>query len=223
MARWLVLGLALAIVGSIASACGSSAAASAESRKPAAQIYADALRASSSARSVHVTGTFTTNGQSIYEDLVIGQSQGGGSISIGGSRIGVFADSQWVDMNASASTWEALSKDPSSSKLADKWVEFPASSSFFSDLGINRLPDFVKSLFNQNPTHFVKGRLTTVHGVPAIPLTIPGQGSMYIASRGAPYLLGFQGDGLGAVFDQWNVASPPTPPVGATPAIDLLK
>jgi hypothetical protein len=197
--------------------CSSSAK---ESDKTAAQIFADAKRATSSLRSAHVVGRF--NGVALQSiDLLVGQTAGGGSVAVGGQQISIFADQNSVYMKATPAAWLALSKDPKIERLGGHWAVFPSSSAFYAQFGINSIQKLVDNTLNQDPKTLTKGPTTTVLGQKAIELRSP-QGMIFVAAQGPPYLLGLQGGGAVA-FSQFNTAAVPTAPQGAVRAADLLK
>jgi len=218
--RWSVRLSLLGLCGLTIGACSSGTAGNGESAKSATRIIADAKNATSSLQTLHVAGTFS-NAAFNSIDLNVGQTHGGGSVKVNQQQISVYADQNRVYLYAAPSTWLALSKNPASQKLGNRWVEFPSGSAIFTQFGVNSVQKLIDGTLNQSPKSLTKGPITTFQGRKAIPLRAGNQ-TIYVAEEGPPYLLGLQSAGT-VTFDQFNTAVVPSAPATSTPAADLIK
>ena len=218
--RWLVGLSVLGLCGLIIGACSSGIASNGEAAKSATQILADAKTATSSVQSLHVAGTFSSAGFNSI-DLNVGQTAGGGSVVVNHQQISVYSDQNRVYLMATPSTWLALSKNPASQKLGNRWVYFPAGSAIFVQFGVDSVQKLIDGTLNQSPKSLTKGQISTFEGRKAIPLH-GGNQTIYVADEGPPYLLGLQSAGT-VTFDEFNKAVVPSAPASSTPAADLIK
>lgn len=218
--RWPVRLLSLGLCGLTVGACSSGTAGNGESEKSASQIVADAKNATSSLQSLHVAGTFS-NSPFNSIDLNVAQTNGGGSVLVNQQQISLYADQNRVYLKASPSTWLALSKNPASQKLGNRWVEFPSGSAIFAQFGVNSVQKFIDGTLNQSPRSLTKGPITLFQGRKSIPLRAGNQ-TIYVAEEGPPYLLGIASTGT-VTFDHFNTAVVPSAPATFTPAADLIK
>jgi hypothetical protein len=189
--QWFVRLSILGLCGLSLGACSSGTAGNGESAKSVTRIIADAKNATSSLQTLHVAGTFSN------------------------------AAFDSIDLNVAPSTWLALSKNPASQKLGNRWVEFPAGSAIFTQFGVNSVQKLIDGTLNQSSKSLTKGPITTFQGRKAIPLRAGNQ-TIYVAEEGPPYLLGLQSTGT-VTFDQFNTAVVPSAPASSTPAADLIK
>jgi hypothetical protein len=213
---WAVMGTG-ALVG--ITACGGSGSSNGEAAKSPTQILTDAQAATSAASSVHITGQATSSGKQVTLDVADGQGKGGGTVGISGSDLQLVLAQPNLYLKADQAAWQALSSNSGAAAvLANKWIQTTTSSSDFSDLGnlldISKLP----GQFSPKGTP-TKGKTTTFNGQSAITLIdSSGGGTLYVADKGKPYILGVTGgqDSPGTLtFGQYNSATIPAAPAGA--------
>jgi hypothetical protein len=201
-------------------------ATEAESQKPAAQIFQDAVSASSKASSVHVTGSSTTSAGFTSVNLVVSPTSSGGTISEGAAIIGLVIAHGEVYLNANNAFWQQITSDPSAVQaLAGTWIKAPASNPEFSS--VTNLTDTVlwKQLAPEGT--LTKGPVTMEHGMAVIPISDSrGDTIVNVADSGPPYIRSVirstsssRGSGY-LTFDTYDQAAIPSVP---TDAVDVSR
>ena len=102
-------------------ACGSSSGHSAEEKKPASQVLADAKSALFNAKAVHVAGTTTSQGQSATIDFQFQGEDSQGSITASGVKEMIIKTGTSIYVNAPAAFWTKAAGAQAAS-LANKWI-----------------------------------------------------------------------------------------------------
>jgi hypothetical protein len=209
-------GLLLPVaVASPASAAGSNAEAS----KSATAILADAKAATKKAHSVHVVGTISDSGSTTTINMVVGHGQGGGTLSEGAANFDIVVHQGKVYLKAGKATWTKLANASAAALLANRWLQTTTSNQDFAQL--TQVADIVQLTDSLSPGgKLVKEGNATFHGQPAIGLldTSKDGGTLYVAARGVPYILGVAGAKKkqgGVQFTQYNSAKVPPAPKGA--------
>lgn len=207
-------------------ACGSSAgsASNGEAAKPAAQVLRDARAATESLSSVAIGGTIVSKGSSLSLHLVDGHHQGGGTVSDAGESFDLVLHAPDLYVRADTATFDKIANSAAAKLLANKWLQTTSTNASFGDYSkLLDLPSLLTEL--QASGKLVKGKVTTFHGVSAIPVIDQGgnHGTLYVAATGKPYILGIVGGGSnsGEVrFTEDGTATVPARPAGA---VDLQK
>jgi hypothetical protein len=207
--------LCLLAVAALAAGCGSSKPkpASGEVSKPASQILKDAQRAASTARSVHVVGHGSQQGQTIGLDLSISLYNGAsGSFRLFGGSVTVLRIGPHLYIRGDSAFWRHFGSNP---RLAGRWVVVPSSASAFQGLtGLMSMSGISSKL--AIPGKITKEGVRTFRGQKVIVLRDPSEkGTFYVAATGRPYPVALVGgtSSVEITFDHWNkpvtVPSPP--------------
>jgi hypothetical protein len=228
----LTVAAAAGMVGSAAMAPASWAASSAgalggavksattgEASKPALTILADAKRATKAASTAHVVGSLREGGSTISFNLVVGHGQGGGTLDNAGETFDIVVHKKKVYLEAPKATWTKLANSAAAEVLANRWLYTTTANQDFADFA--NLLEIVQltNQFTPSGTLFKKGT-TTFDGQPAIPLfdSGVGGGTLYVAARGTPYILGLTGTKANPgrlLFSEYNTAKVPPAPKNA--------
>ena len=223
MLRWTrktnaaAVALAFGIVGAACTSDGS--ASSSEASKSAVQIASDAVNAMASLNSFHVAGEIKSSGQDIKLDFNLGQSVGGGSMSLGGPEFQIVDSGTDAFLKAGADFWQQVGgTSPSvANLLADRWITGFTASQLHDLSQFANAKNLVASFANAPSSGVTKGTVTSFRGHSAIPIRSSDGSTAYIAATGRPFLLGAVGPpGQGTiVFDQFNSAHLPAVPTDA--------
>jgi len=193
-----------------------------EDRKPASQIFKDAVSASSEASSVHIFGSESSSSGLTSLNLVVSPDVVGGTISEDGANIDVVVANGEVYLKADADFWQQVTSNPSSiQSLSGTWIEAPASNSDFA--GVASLTDIWKQLKPQGT--LTKGSVATENGMAVIPLSDSrSDTSVYVADSGPPYIVSVIRDASSSrgylTFDNYGQAAIPSVP---TDAVDVSQ
>ncbi|MCL2395459.1 MAG: hypothetical protein FWC87_12320 [Acidimicrobiaceae bacterium] len=171
------------------------ASANGEAGKTALAILADAKHATEKARTAEVVGSIHHYGSNLSLDIAVGHGQGGGIVSDSGASFDIVLHKPKVYLKAPKATWTKFAGAAVGGLLANRWLQTTTANKDFTDIA--QVVDIVK-LTNELLTpsgKVVKKGTTTFHGQPAIALTDsgPNGGTLYVAGRGAPYVLGAVG------------------------------
>lgn len=178
-----------------------------EADKPAAQVVADAQRAATSARSVHVSGSIVDDGRPLTLDLELARGKGGkGTMSEGGLRFDIVRVGSTAYIKGSNAFLRQFA-GPAAQLLRGRWLKGPTGK---GELGALAPLTSITQLFagalgshgklvNKGETQY-KGRK-----VVAIRDTSDG-GTLYVAAVGKPYPVAIVGgtDRGRVRFDDWN-------------------
>jgi len=199
--------------------CGSGASGNGVAAKSASQIYNEAKAATSGASSVRYSGQLQNSGKTISLDIVAAGRRGGGTITVQGATLNVVTSGTSLFLKASAAAWEKLGAPAAAAGLvANKWLQTTTSNkSFGSFANFTNQSKLVGSISAKHtPT---KGKQTTVGGLSAITLVDKGNGTLFVATTGKPYILEIKStqtnDSGTITFSDYNAAKPPAVPSNA--------
>jgi hypothetical protein len=217
MGRRLPLALLLLLAAALAG-CGGSGS-NGEASKSAATILADARQAALAADSVRVSGTIHDAGQTIGLDLSITGGDGGGTMTIQGSKVDVVRVGNTAYIRAGADFYRQVGAGSAAGRLlAGKWLKVPTSTPNFAQLvALTDFHAFVAQALKPEGT-VTKGAEKTVDGQKAIELKSSKGGSLFVATSGKPYPLEFVGGGTSSgtvTLSDWGAAKPPSAPKNA--------
>jgi hypothetical protein len=212
------LPLALLFLAGTLAGCGGSGS-NGEASKSASAILADARRAALAADSVRVSGTIRDAGQTIGLDLSIAKGDGGGTMTIQGSKVDVVRVGSTAYVRAGADFYRQVGAGSAAGRLlAGKWLKVPTSTPNFAQLvELTDLHTFVAQALKPEGT-VTKDAEKTVAGQKAIELKSSRGGSLFIATRGKPYPVEFVGGGTSSgtvTLSDWGAAKAPSAPKNA--------
>ena len=212
------LPLALLLLAATLAGCGGSGS-NGEASKSASTILADARRAALAADSVRVAGTIRDAGQAIGLDLTVAKGNGGGTMTIQGSKVDVVRVGDTAYIRARADFYSRVGATPAAGRLlAGKWLKLPTSTPNFAQLvQFTDLNAFVTQALKSDGT-VTKGAEKTVGGQKAIELKSSRGGSLFVAASGKPYPIEFVGGGTASgtvTLSDWGSAKAPSAPKNA--------
>jgi hypothetical protein len=189
------------------------------SSRAAARLLADVRAAVAAARSVHVRGQLADSAATGF-DLRLSRLGGTGTVSSGGSQIGLRRVHGRVYVTGDAAFFRHYTTRARADRLAGRWLAVPASDPRFA--GFTRLTDMGallgRILAPAGPVAETGTR--TLHGRLAIGLRdrVANGGTLYVAATGPPYPLEIVTSGArhGLIrFGGWGapvaLAPPPSP------------
>ena len=215
MGRRLPLALFLLLAVTLAG-CGGSGS-NGEASKSASAILTDARQAALAADSVRISGSIHDSGQTIGLDLSIGRGDGGGTMTIRGSKVDVVRAGNTAYIRAGADFYRQVGAGAAVGRLlAGKWLKLPTSTPNFAGLvSLTDLHTFVAQAFKPAGT-LTKGAEKTVDGQKAIELKSSKGGSLFVATSGKPYPIEFVGNGPSGsgkvTLSDWGSANAPSAP-----------
>lgn len=215
----------LLLAGTVA-ACGSASDNGVASKPPNA-ILASARQAINGARSVHVSGTVSSNGTPINLDLHLVTGKGGeGQMATSGLSFQLVSLDNSVYIKGTPAFWRHFGGAAAATLFAGKWLKAPASGDFASFAALTNLPQLFSSALGTHGS-LTKGKSTTAHGRSVVPLKDAAQGgTLYVATTGTPYPIEIAKPGAagGRInFDQFNQSVPLTAPTDAIDITQLAK
>jgi hypothetical protein len=201
---------------------------------PGTALLVKALTTSSLAKTVTVSGTANQGKTVITLDVQASNSpKAQGEITISGAVVHAIRLGANVFFTANQKFWTQNGGATAASLFAGRWVETAAASndgaSLAAFLSVNTL---FHELFSGNITTatFVRGKNTTVNGVPVLSLSgkdkIGGtSGVIYIQRTGKPYLIQLKSSGGagGKSLVNFSAYNQPIRPVAPKNAIDIDK
>jgi hypothetical protein len=208
------------VAASLLAGCGSGAAASnGVAAKSASQIYSSARAATAGASSVHYSGQLLNGGKTIALDIVAAGTRGGGTITFGGSTLHVVTSGTSLFLKATAAAWQQLGAPAATAKrIADRWLQTTTTNQTFGSLAnFTNQSKLVGSITTKHrPT---KGNETSIGGQKAITLIDKGNGELFVATTGKPYILEIKSTQAGnsgtVTFSDYNTAKPAAVPSNA--------
>jgi len=212
------LPLALLLLAVTLAGCGGSNS-NGEASKSASAILADARQAALSADSVRISGTIHEAGQSIGLDLSITKGDGGGTMTIRGSKVDVIRAGTTAYIRAGADFYRQVGAGAAAGRLlAGRWLKVPTSTPNFAQLvELTDLHAFVAQALKPDGT-ISKGAEETVNGQKAIELKSSKGGSLFVATSGTPYPVEFVGGGTSSgqiTLSDWGATKAPSAPKNA--------
>jgi hypothetical protein len=157
---------------------------------PADAIAAKAAAALKAAKSFHVKGAMTDNGDVTTLDMKISGDDVIGSLEFGGAKLEMLSVAGQRYIRPNEAFWKMIDSSGATAKLmknavGTKWIKPSATDvSFNNFFSITNVDDMLK------PTGTLsKGEAKTVEGVPAIGLVDSGdaKSTLYVATTGEPY------------------------------------
>lgn len=205
--------VAAAVVAAGIAGCGGSSGGASDNgvaAKSPDAIIAAVMKATSTVKSVHVSGSVSSGSMPITLDLSLLAGKGGtGEMSLDGASFRMIVVNQTVYINGSDAFWKKVGGNSSVVELLHgKWFKAPVSGQF---QGIAKLAD-VNALFTGLLTGhgtLAKGATSTVAGQKVIAVTDKTKGgTLYVATTGEPYPVQIDGTSGGQTlrvnFDQYN-------------------
>jgi hypothetical protein len=221
-----LLTTALVLAASVLAGCGSSVSTgNGISAKAPAEILLAAKSAAAGAATVHVAGSILSEGKPISLDMElvgsngVGDSGGRGRLTLGGLGIKLIAIDRSVYVKGNTAFYTHFAGATAARLLRGKWLKGSAAhgplSSFASLADLGKVLD--STLADHGPLS--RAATTTVNGQQAVGVTDAAKdGTLYVATSGAPYPLEIVKSGAGAgkiVFDRWNKPVTLAPPTNA--------
>jgi hypothetical protein len=199
------MGRVAAVVGVLVllAGCGGSGK-SAESKKTAGQVVADAKRAALQSRIVHVVGVTSDNGTPLKLDLWLGPVKSKGHLVEAGTAFdAIRIDGTVYVRGGAAFLRRLLGSVPKGT--AGRWLSGSASSGPLAELAPLLDRDaFVTSALGQHGRIVNRGeRQRNGETVIAIDDTTQG-GTLYVAASGTPYPVALAGDASAIDFRDWD-------------------
>lgn len=203
----------------LVAACGGSKPKSGngEASKPAKRILADAQRAASTARSVHVVAHGVQQGQQISLDLSIKAGSGAdGTFGLFGGSVEVIRFGGKVYLKGDRAFWQRFAGNGGNLRsIANRWVVAPGATTALQGLTALMSISGIASRLNVQGQVVNQGT-KTFHGQQVIALRDPAEnGTVYVSATGKPYPVALLGgkSSVTITFDHWNqpvtVRSPP--------------
>ena len=141
-------------------------------------------------RSVHVAGALKSGSTRFTLDLDLTAGKGGeGSMSENNLGFKIVLLGRTVYLDADSAFWSHFGGKAAAELFAGRWLSMPASGQFASLASFLNVHTLFSMMFdNSNDSKVVKGGTSTVDGQAVIALEDPtGHGTLYVASKGAPY------------------------------------
>jgi hypothetical protein len=210
--------LALAMAG-----CGGSSDNGVASKSPDEIVNASS-NAVNGVKSVHVSGTVTSQGQPITLDLgLVAGKGGGGQMSQNGLSFKIIDLGGEVYLNGSDAFWRHVGGNAAAQLFHGKWLRAPATGQFASLASLTDLHTLFSKLLSNHGT-LAKGATSTIAGqkVVAVNDTTKG-GTLYVATTGKPYPIEISKAGSNGgriLFDRYNASVSLTAPANS---IDVSK
>jgi hypothetical protein len=216
----------LAVVASLAAACGGSGGASSNgvASKSPDGIVAAATTAIRDAKSVHVSGSISNSGSPITLNLNLAAGKGGtGAMSENGLSFRIIVVKNVVYISGSDAFWRHFGGSAAAQLFHGKWLRGPATGQLASVAVLTNLQTLFNRLLASHGT-LAKGPTSTLHGQKVVAVNDKTRGgTLYVATTGKPYPIeisktGPQGGHV--VFDRYNEAVSLNPPANS---IDVSK
>jgi hypothetical protein len=194
--------LAVALAG-----CGGASDNGVAAKSPDA-IVNSATSAVSGVKSVHVSGTVTSNGSPITLDLNLAAGKGGGGeMSQSGLSFKIIDLNNVVYLNGSDAFWRHVGGNAAAQLFHGKWLRAPATGQFASIAALTDVRTLFSKLLTSHGT-LAKDGTSTVAGqkVIAVRDTTMG-GTLYVATTGPSYPIKISKSGSNGgsiLFDQYN-------------------
>jgi hypothetical protein len=217
---------ALVLAAIMLAGCGSSASkGNGIAAKTPAEILLAAKAAAAGAATVHVAGSILSEGKpiSINMELVgsngVGDNGGRGRLTLGGLGIKLIAIGRSVYVKGDTAFYTHFAGRTAARLLRGKWLKGSAEHGPLSSFAA--LADLSKVIDSTLADHGTLSRVTatTVNGQQVVGVTdAANDGTLYVATVGAPYPIEIVKSGAGAgkvIFDRWNRPVTLAPPTNA--------
>ncbi len=196
--------LLVVLVAVVVAACGGSGGSSGNgiAAKPAASIAVAAGKALNNAKTVHVSGTVHSGGQTIAIDMSIVSGKGArGTMTLAGHAVQVVTVGPKLYLKAGTAFWQHFAGSLAA-LVAGKWLQVATATTGASSFaGLLNLHAVVGKLLAQATGNrgLTKGKQTTINGQNAIVVT-QGGNAVYVATSGTAYPLELMTKGGGHLF-----------------------
>lgn len=211
-------GLPLTLIGLGLAACGSGTGTlNGEQSKSAAEVVADAGQALASARSVHVVGDSTSDGQKAHVDLRLTGANAVGTISTGTTNLSLVT----VGSTAYVKGYGAQLSPAVAAKLRNRWIK-QSTTSGQGALTIEAISTSLTRSFT--PTGAVTR--SKLHGRPVVIVHGTDQGepaAIWVANTGPAYPLRLVGTSTGSASLNLSDYGAPVHVTAPTSALDASQ
>ena len=199
------LPLAVIALAALAAGCGSGGSkGNGEADKTAAQIYADARNATSTAKGVHIHGSFVDSGQRVTLDLRVAQGKGEGTLAQSTAHADIARVGDTAYLRANSEFWRRFGNAAAATLLHDKWLKGGAGEdplqAFAKYMDLEALS---KDAFGSPGTLRKEGERTYAGQKVVAVRDTKNKETLYVSEEGTPYPVAVVGDGTIA-FDHWN-------------------
>jgi hypothetical protein len=206
--RAATLASCVLFLSGVVSACGSGSSDNGIALKSPNQIASSVTNATSTVKSVHVSGSIRNSGTPITLDLnLVAGKGGGGQMSQNGLSFQIISVGQEVYLKGSSAFWRHFGGAAAAQLFNGKWLRAPATGQFASIAELTNLQLLFNRLLSTHGT-LAKGGTSTVAGQKVLAVNDTTQGgTLYIATTGKPYPVeivrsGPQGGHI--VFDRYD-------------------
>jgi hypothetical protein len=205
-----VIGLAsVAAAGSLLAGCGSEKTRTDGASESPSRILREAKQAVSSARSVHIAGHGTAQGQPARLDLsLVRGPKASGEMEVFGGSLDLIRVRDSIYMRGDRGFWRNFGRNRLKlALLAGRWVEAPASVSAFKGIATFTNISALSSVLSAHGKVANEG-IRTFRGQKVVALHDATEGgTLYLRATGTRYpvaIVGGKKDGETIVFDRWN-------------------
>ena len=221
--------LVLVLTVALLAGCGGhkkTAPANGASSKPAAQVFADAKAAATSASSAHVSGNVKSGDTAITLDLDMARGKGAkGSVTLDGRQADIVRIGDVAYVHGSDAFWQHYAGPLFAQLLHDKWVKAPVNTKRFQSLAPLTNLGLLFAKISAHHGKLVNDGKTTYKGQQVVAIRDTSDNSkLYVAATGKPYpvaIVGGRGNKSGTIeFSNWNEHVSLTAPSGA---LDISK
>lgn len=185
-------------------------------KQTATQVAQAAHAAFTSAKSVHVRGTFFTVHRTEKFDLRYEGSAATGTFTVNGATIRIITVGGRAYLKADKRGWEAMGNPDTQSLPVNKWVRSGSAKQMLTPFSLASL---ASELTAEESNHGGTGTVTqsALAGTKVVVVSYPDGSKLYVANIGTPYPLRF--DDTGAVgsrdFSEYgatfHITAPPNP------------
>lgn len=220
--RAALAALPLALI--VLAGCGGSSDNGVASKQPD-EIVAAAKMAASSAKTMHLAGSFVAEGAPLSLDLHLVNGEGArGTITQHGLSFQLIETGGNVYIYGTPAFYKHFGGNAAAQLFKGKWLKAPTSSPEFASLtSLTEMHALLETLLSSHGTLKPAGT-ATIAGQKAVGVSESARGgTLYVATTGKPYPVAVVKGGSGGgkiVFDEWNAPVALTPPSNA---IDITQ
>lgn len=187
--------------------CGGGTSSNGEAKKTAAQVVADARKAATDAKLVHVTGAGKDNGQPLKLDIWMGKGQAKGHIEQSGAGFDVVRIDDTLYIKGSDAFLKRFAGAAAATLFHGRWLKGPLSDEKLGALRpLTDIDQFFAGVLGQHGKIENKGE-TTREGQKVVEILDATQGgSLFVAAEGDPLPVAVEGGPTegSVVFSDWN-------------------
>lgn len=218
------LAASLLVVALLAGCGGGGTKSNGEASKSGADVVTDAIAAANGAKSVHVKGTGTSNGQPLLIDLYLVAGKGGkGRLTISGLTFDIVRIDGEAYFKGDKKFWTNFGGSAVASLVQGRWLKESAlKGQFASFTPLTDIAQLFNAILASHGNLKNKGEVTR-NGVRVVELDdLTKGGSLFVASTGTPYPLSIAKKSEGEItFTAWNESVALAPPANAIDAAKL--